>query len=98
MKKIYLIVMLAMLSLGVVYAQGSVNINTADAKTLAATLDGVGLSKARAIVEYRQQNGAFKSVDEIVKVNGIGLATLAKNRALMRLVEPKSTTKQQHAG
>ncbi len=62
----------------------SVDINSADAKTL-ETLDGIGPSKAAAIVEYRSKNGPFKSVDELEKVPGIGQATLTKNRSNITL-------------
>ncbi|MBR0261822.1 MAG: helix-hairpin-helix domain-containing protein [Selenomonadaceae bacterium] len=48
-----------------------VNINTADAERL-ATLKGIGPSLAQRIIDYREQNGAFKSVDEIKNVRGIG--------------------------
>ncbi len=61
-------------------AAGPVNINTADAATLAAGLHGVGLAKAQAIVEHRQANGPFKSADQLAAVKGIGLATVEKNR------------------
>lgn len=57
-----------------------VNINTADAVTLDRELDGVGAVKAKAIVEYRDANGPFASVDELLEVKGIGAATLQKNR------------------
>ena len=62
-------------------ATDSVNINKANAETLAANLDGVGLQKAQAIVAYREQQGAFTSVDEITAVRGIGPSTLEKNRS-----------------
>ncbi len=70
-----------------VLAQGSteaperllVNINTADSAELTA-LSGVGTAKARAIVAYREEHGAFGSVDELLNVNGIGKATLEKLR------------------
>ena len=59
---------------------GSVNINTADAKTLAKELVGVGTSKAEAIVKYRSEKGPFKSADELKKVEGIGEATYEHNK------------------
>jgi competence protein ComEA len=58
-----------------------VNLNTADAATLARDMDGIGESKARAIVEHRQRNGGFRSVDELALVKGIGAKTLDRNRA-----------------
>ncbi|MCF6299801.1 MAG: ComEA family DNA-binding protein [Proteobacteria bacterium] len=58
-----------------------VNINTADAETIASELKGIGASKATAIIEYRDQNGAFKTVEELANVKGIGLKTVEKNRA-----------------
>jgi competence protein ComEA len=61
-------------------AASPVNVNTANAKTLAASLDGVGLGKAQAIVAYREAHGPFKSVTELGKVKGIGAKTLARNR------------------
>ncbi len=63
--------------------QQQVDINSADATTLAQVLDGVGLAKARAIVEYREQFGKFQSVEQLLEVNGIGAATLDKNRHLI---------------
>lgn len=57
-----------------------VNLNSADAATLQRELDGIGEVKARAIVEYREANGPFAAVEELLEVKGIGEATLAKNR------------------
>ena len=64
---------------------GPVNVNTADAATLAAELDGIGPAKAQAIVEYRQKNGPFRSVDDLLKVQGIGERVLEQNRGNIRL-------------
>lgn len=58
-----------------------VNINQASAEEIAGVLKGVGLVKAQAIVSYRQKNGAFKSIDELGNVKGIGPATISKNQA-----------------
>ncbi|MEM7366156.1 MAG: helix-hairpin-helix domain-containing protein [Pseudomonadota bacterium] len=57
-----------------------VNINDADAKTLAAVLDGVGLKRAEAIVIYRQENGRFYSAEELTAIRGIGKSTVEKNQ------------------
>lgn len=62
-----------------------VNINSADAETLALALDGVGMSKARDIIAYREENGEFKTVDDLQKVRGIGKATLERNRSRILL-------------
>ena len=62
-----------------------VNINTADAATLARDLDGIGPAKAQAIVEYRQQNGSFRSTEDLLKVQGIGERVLEQNRDNIRL-------------
>ena len=59
---------------------GPVNVNTADAETISEALEGVGLSKARAIVEYRQKHGPFKSADDLSLVKGIGERTVDLNR------------------
>ena len=57
-----------------------VNINTADAATLAEALDGVGVARARAIVSYRETYGAFEVADDLVEVRGIGVQVLDQNR------------------
>ena len=62
-----------------------VNVNQATAEELSEALIGVGLAKAKAIVEYRNQNGPFKSVAELGLVKGIGEATLDKNAGRIRL-------------
>jgi competence protein ComEA len=66
-------------------AAETVNINKADAATLAATLNGVGPSRAEDIVRYREAYGPFKSVEELMDVKGIGQSTLDRNRAVITL-------------
>ncbi|WP_107689172.1 ComEA family DNA-binding protein [Neisseria wadsworthii] len=61
----------ALAALSCAWSLAAVNINTATAEELKA-LPGIGPAKAAAIVEYRQANGAFKSVEELKKVKGIG--------------------------
>ena len=52
-----------------------INVNTADAELL-TELPGVGPSRAEAIIEYREANGAFESADDLAKVSGIGASTI----------------------
>lgn len=62
----------------------TVNINTASAAEIAESLTGVGEAKAAAIVAYRNKNGAFTSLDDLLAVSGIGEKTLEKNAASIR--------------
>lgn len=67
---------------------GPVDINSADAETISAELQGVGLTKATAIVEYRKENGPFRSVDQLAEVKGIGARTIEINRENILLAPP----------
>jgi len=58
-----------------------VNINHADAPTIARMLDGVGMSRAQAIVNFRDEYGEFASLEELMLVNGVGEVTLRNNEA-----------------
>lgn len=81
MRKIALF--LGALALGATFAANAgerVDLNAANAAELATAMVGIGQSKAEAIVEYREENGPFKSVDDLALVKGIGPATIAKNR------------------
>ena len=60
-----------------------INLNTADAATLADGLVGIGPSKAEAIVAHRLEHGPFRTVDDLLLVRGIGSSTLDKNRDRM---------------
>lgn len=64
---------------------GPVDINRADASTIAKELEGIGPARAQAIVQYREKNGAYKSVDDLRKIKGIGDKVLERNRANIRL-------------
>ena len=66
-------------------AQAAVNLNTADAAAIAKGLNGIGLKRAQAIVDYRKQHGPFRSVDELALVKGIGPKAIERNRAAIRL-------------
>lgn len=74
-----------------------VNINKADAAAFQQNLSGVGPVKAAAIVSYRNKNGAFKSIDDLKNVNGIGDELLKTNRQSMSLTSGVSTGKAKSA-
>ena len=64
---------------------GQVDINNADAKTLARELIGVGKAKAEAIIEYRETYGGFKSPDDLAKIKGIGTKIVDDNRGVIQI-------------
>ena len=74
---------LALLLTASAHATDKVDINTATAAELDRVLVNVGAAKAQAIIEYRQANGPFKSVEELALVKGIGLKTVERNRDLI---------------
>ncbi|WP_395683390.1 ComEA family DNA-binding protein [Dokdonella sp.] len=91
--KLLLLLALALLP-STVFAQ--VDINHADAKTLAESLSGVGLVKAEAIVAYRASHGPFRHVEDLGGVAGIGARTIEANReAIVIVIENPSA---HHAG
>jgi competence protein ComEA len=59
-----------------------ININQADAKAL-TTLKGIGKDRAVKIVEYREKNGLFKKIEDLMKVKGIGKKIFEKNKHLL---------------
>ena len=69
-------------------AQGQIDINQADAKTIAASLNGVGLVTAEAIVAWRSANGPFRSIEDLTKVRGIGKRTIEANREVILIGPP----------
>ena len=62
----------------------SLNINSASFEELSTKLKGIGKAKAAAIIEWRETNGKFTSLEDLDEVRGIGPAILEKNRALIR--------------
>ncbi|MCY4222813.1 MAG: ComEA family DNA-binding protein [Thiotrichales bacterium] len=57
-----------------------IDINTASADVLAEVIDGVGMKRAQAIIEYREQHGAFASVDDLALVRGVSAGIVERNR------------------
>jgi competence protein ComEA len=57
-----------------------VNINEADAATLAESLTGVGPATSQEIVSYREENGLFATPEDLMQVNGIGPKTFENNK------------------
>ena len=56
-----------------------VNINEANAEQIAESLNGIGIKKAQAIVQYREKIGAFNNKKQLLNVKGIGESTIKKN-------------------
>ena len=68
-------------------AMAPVNLNTATQAQL-ETLSGIGPATAKRIVDYRQQNGGFKKIEELMNVRGIGEVTFLKLKPLVTLTPP----------
>ncbi|MDF3981820.1 helix-hairpin-helix domain-containing protein [Luteibacter sp. PPL201] len=90
----YLSALAALLLATPAFAATPVNVNTADASTLAESLDGVGLAKARAIVAWRDAHGRFESADQLTEVKGIGAALIDRNREAILLDDGKPAKKK----
>jgi competence protein ComEA len=84
MKKFLALLLASVFSI-ISWAAAGVNVNTASAEEIASALKGVGMSKANAIVEYRESNGTFMHIDELVNVKGIGIRTVDINREVITL-------------
>jgi len=88
MKSLFTLLATALFSIWAWAAQ-PVNVNSASAEEIAESLSGVGLSKAEAIVSYRNENGKFTHIDELVNVKGIGIHTVDVNREYIMLDNSK---------
>ena len=77
LRKLFLLLLLS--SPGVVMSMEPIDINTADKETL-MELNGIGEKRAEAIIEYRERNGPFESVEHLTRIRGIGRSVIKKNR------------------
>jgi competence protein ComEA len=84
MKTLLTLILTGLLSFAC-WAADTVNVNTASAEEIAEGLKGIGLAKAEAIISYRETNGAFMHIDELVNVKGIGIRTVDLNRGVIKL-------------
>ena len=80
-------------SKSVATAAAPINLNTATVAQI-ATLPGVGPKAAERIVEYRQKNGGFKKIEELMNVKGIGEKSFLKLKPLITVVEKAAATRQ----
>ena len=79
---------ITLLLLGLSFLFANVDINHANVKEL-TTLKGIGAKKAQAIVTYREHK-CFENINELVKVKGISLKTLEKNKANLTVTKCKN--------
>ena len=80
MKTIRIFVTFLALTFSAFVLASTININTADAQALSKNIKGVGLKKAQSIVAFREANGEFKKIEDLMKVKGIGKKLLEKNK------------------
>jgi competence protein ComEA len=85
MKIINTLLFIAFLTITSLCYAGAVNINTADAQTIASEIKGIGMVKAEAIVAYRTEHGPFTSLDELTNVKGIGVRLIEQNKEKLSL-------------
>jgi competence protein ComEA len=88
MKLFNSILLSLLLALPVVsFSAESININTANKEALMSVIKGVGEKKAEAIILYREENGPFKSIDELTNVKGVGQGMVDKHREMLSTSE-----------
>lgn len=79
MKSLFSVLVLVLCSV-FAFAALPIDVNRADAQLLADSLNGIGLKKAEAIVAWREKNGEFSSIEQMLAVKGIGESFVVKNR------------------
>ena len=81
MKLINSFILTFLLTLPIIgFSTEAININSADKETLMSVIKGVGEKKAEAIIQYRETNGPFKSIDELSNIKGIDIGIIEKNK------------------
>lgn len=88
MRYLHVLIFTMICTLAVPAGAAPVDINTAGAAALASAIDGVGEKRAATIVRYRESHGPFASIDELARVQGIGAATVERNRQNLTVVPP----------
>ena len=78
-KRLLLIIASILLGGSLAFAD-PIDINTASADQISQGMVGIGKVKAASIVQDREKNGAFKSIDDLTRIKGIKSATIDKNR------------------
>jgi len=84
LKTLALIIFMTFAATGI--AQEPIDLNSADVKTL-STLKHIGKKKAEAIIEYRENNGKFESIEHLTNVKGVGKDTLEANRDVLVVMQ-----------
>jgi len=87
LKMLISIVFTALLAIPFAVSAELVNINNASAEAMSHHLKGIGSVKAQSIVDYRESNGDFKRIDDLLDVKGIGKGLLKNNKLKLSLTE-----------
>ena len=74
-------------------AAAAINLNTATAAQL-ESIPGIGAKTAERIIEYRQKNGAFKKVEDLMNVRGVGEKSFLKIKPLITVAPPKNASQE----
>lgn len=75
-----------------VFSATPLDINTATASELSAVMSGIGVKKAQAIIDFREANGPFESIEQLSQVKGIGDALILRNKEVLRALTPEVLT------